>query len=67
MMAGQERKAGLETEACCPQCLEISPPPSWRDPPGLLERRERPASWANRAFRANLANLGRMESMGRLD
>ena len=67
LMAGQERKAGLETVVCCPQFQEICPPPYWRDPPAPLERRVRPASWANQAFRANLANLGRMESMGRLD
>ena len=60
----QGRKAGRETAVCCPQCREISPPPYWRVPPGLLERRVRPASWANRAFRANQANLARMESMG---
>ena len=63
-MAGQEKKAELETEACCPQCLEISPPPSWRDPLAPLERRERPASWANRAFLENLGNRARMQSMG---
>merc|ERR550539_789796 len=53
MMAGQERKVGVETEACCPPCLEISPPPYWRDPPAPLERRDRSASWANQEFRAN--------------
>ena len=64
MMVGQERKAGLETEACCPLCLEISPQPYWRDHPAPLERRDRLASWVNRAFLANRADLARMESMG---
>ena len=66
-MDSQVKKAGQVTEACCPPSLEISPPPYWRDPQAPLERRVRPASWANRAFRANLENRAKTESMGRRD
>ena len=60
--AGLGRRGVKEREDCCPRCLEISPPPYWRDLPALLASGERQAWWGSQGCRASRGGTGSMAS-----